>query len=80
MPISEGSAMNNDLPKLGAREWAALADIAVYPGNYYWRQKSMARLEQHGYVARSGGYRIPAYGITHAGMKALAAYRSRDSA
>ena len=72
--------MNNDLPKLGAREWDALADIAAYPGNYYWRPKSMARLAQHGYVARSDGYRIPAYGITHAGREALAEYRSRNSA
>ena len=71
----------NDLPKLAKWGWEALAEIALYADNYYWRPASMRKLEAHGFVILcSMSDARPAWRITHAGRDALAEYRSRDSA
>lgn len=67
----------SDLPRIGARELAALAEIAQWQTGgglrrtrpYYWRPASMRKLQAHGLVELSpyGTDAAPAWHITDAG-------------
>ncbi|MDE2107161.1 MAG: hypothetical protein KGL39_58690 [Patescibacteria group bacterium] len=65
--------------RIGKREIAALRDIAAYPGTYWWKPASMAKLAVHQLVARVGTVPDGGYRITGAGI-AFLAHLPRDSA